>query len=88
MIFDSQILFLNNMSRQVYTNRLSCGGMVFTIGVEPRRAYHQDVAVALALCEHFLQGRGAYRVHGGGFAGTAAAVSSKSSIYPMPLPVL
>ena len=34
---------------------------------------HQDVAVALALCEHFLQGRGAYRVHGGGFAGTVQA---------------
>ena len=34
---------------------------------------HQDVAVALALCEHFLRGRGAYRVHGGGFAGTVQA---------------
>ena len=34
---------------------------------------HQDVAVALALCEHFLKGRGAYRVHGGGFAGTVQA---------------
>ena len=34
---------------------------------------HQDVAVALALCEHYLCGRGAYRVHGGGFAGTVQA---------------
>jgi galactokinase len=34
---------------------------------------HQDVAVALALCEHYLDGRGAYRVHGGGFAGTVQA---------------
>ncbi len=34
---------------------------------------HQDVAIALALCEHYLQGRGAYRVHGGGFAGTVQA---------------
>ena len=34
---------------------------------------HQDVAVALGLCEHYLQGRGAYRVHGGGFAGTVQA---------------
>ena len=34
---------------------------------------HQDVAVALGLCEHFLKGRGAYRVHGGGFAGTIQA---------------
>ena len=34
---------------------------------------HQDVAVALALCRHALQGQGAYRVHGGGFAGTVQA---------------
>ena len=34
---------------------------------------HQDVALALALCDHYLAGRGAYRVHGGGFAGTVQA---------------
>ncbi len=34
---------------------------------------HQDVAVSLALCEHYLKGKGAYRVHGGGFAGTVQA---------------
>ena len=34
---------------------------------------HQDVAVSLGLCEHYLRGRGAYRVHGGGFAGTVQA---------------
>ena len=34
---------------------------------------HQDMAIALALCEHYLNGRGAYRVHGGGFAGTVQA---------------
>lgn len=34
---------------------------------------HQDMAVALALCEHYLAGEGAYRVHGGGFAGTVQA---------------
>lgn len=33
----------------------------------------QPMAVALGLCEHYLQGRGAYRVHGGGFAGTVQA---------------
>ena len=33
----------------------------------------QAVAVALGLCEHYLMGRGAYRVHGGGFAGTVQA---------------
>ena len=34
---------------------------------------HQDVALALAMCEQFLHGKGAYRVHGGGFAGTVQA---------------
>ena len=34
---------------------------------------HQDVAVALALCDTLLQGRGTYRVHGGGFDGTVQA---------------
>ena len=34
---------------------------------------HQDVAIALAVCEHLLNGKGAYRVHGGGFAGTVQA---------------
>ena len=33
----------------------------------------QEVALALALCDHLLNGRGAYRVHGGGFAGTVQA---------------
>ena len=33
----------------------------------------QDVAVSLALCAHYLGDRGAYRVHGGGFAGTVQA---------------
>ena len=33
----------------------------------------QPVAYALALCDTLLRGRGAYRVHGGGFAGTVQA---------------
>ena len=37
------------------------------------RPQQQAVAVALALCEKLLSGRGAYRVHGGGFAGTVQA---------------
>ena len=35
--------------------------------------HHQEVALALALCERLLEGRGACRVHGGGFAGTIQA---------------
>ncbi len=34
---------------------------------------NQDVAVALALCDRYLGGRGGFRVHGGGFAGTVQA---------------
>ena len=34
---------------------------------------HQEVAYALAMCDILLNGRGAYRVHGGGFAGTVQA---------------
>lgn len=33
----------------------------------------QAVGIVLALCEEYLQGKGAYRVHGGGFAGTVQA---------------
>jgi galactokinase len=34
---------------------------------------HQELLVTIALCEHILAGRGAVRVHGGGFGGTAQA---------------
>ena len=33
----------------------------------------QDVALALALCDDLLKEKGAFRVHGGGFAGTVQA---------------
>ena len=34
---------------------------------------NQAVALVLALCEKYLDGKGAFRVHGGGFAGTVQA---------------
>ena len=34
---------------------------------------HQEVAVTIAAAKHFLNGAGAVRVHGGGFAGTVQA---------------
>ena len=34
---------------------------------------HQGVSLALAMCENLLAGKGAWRVHGGGFAGTIQA---------------
>jgi len=37
------------------------------------RTARQEVALALSLCQHLLQGQGAFRVHGGGFAGTVQA---------------
>jgi len=37
------------------------------------RIEHQEMGVALAMCDTLLNGRGAYRVHGGGFAGTVQA---------------
>lgn len=39
----------------------------------PSKASEQPVALALALSEMILKGRGAWRVHGGGFAGTIQA---------------
>ncbi len=35
--------------------------------------HNQKVAVTLALCQEYLEGKGAFRVHGGGFAGTVQA---------------
>ncbi len=37
------------------------------------RAAAQELMVTIALCERILEGRGAVRVHGGGFGGTAQA---------------
>ena len=41
-------------------------------------AAHQEMALALALCEKYLKGLGACRVHGGGFAGTIQAFVPRS----------
>ena len=38
-----------------------------------RNSADQPVGVALAVAEHLLDGAGAFRVHGGGFAGTIQA---------------
>lgn len=39
----------------------------------PNTIHRQPIAFALALCDTLLQGQGACRVHGGGFAGTVQA---------------
>lgn len=45
----------------------------FREGAAMRRGEGQGIAFALALTENFLGGKGACRVHGGGFAGTIQA---------------
>lgn len=39
----------------------------------PSSVSEQGISLALALCERLLAGKGAWRVHGGGFAGTVQA---------------
>lgn len=41
---------------------------------------HQEMAIALALCDELLEGEGAFRVHGGGFAGTCQAFVPEEKI--------
>ena len=63
--FDAFLNYVNESGRaswMLLQNVIPCG-----------YAEHQDMAVTLALCAKLLQGRGAVRVHGGGFAGTALA---------------
>lgn len=43
----------------------------------------QSVSIVLALCERLLAGKGAWRVHGGGFAGTIQAFVPNSMIDEM-----
>ncbi|MDO4500983.1 MAG: galactokinase family protein [Erysipelotrichaceae bacterium] len=44
------------------------------------RPYSQSLALALALSDDYLQGEGAYRVHGGGFEGTIQAIVPKDRV--------
>jgi len=56
------------------TTRSGFSSWMYLQNISPAGATeHQEVAVALALCDTLLKGRGAYRVHGGGFAGTVQA---------------
>lgn len=41
--------------------------------ISPTRPKEQSLGLALYFCEQLLKGRGAWRVHGGGFAGTVQA---------------
>lgn len=46
----------------------------------PSDITHQELSVALAISEEILKGRGAYRVHGGGLAGTIQAFVPQSCL--------
>ena len=56
------------------TNRSGQSSFMYLQNIETyRSAAHQPVAVSLALAEKLLEGKGAFRIHGGGFAGTIQA---------------
>ena len=46
----------------------------------PSHIQQQGVSITLALCEKYLKGKGAYRVHGGGFAGTVQTFVPKNML--------
>lgn len=51
-----------------------CSSYMYLQNIIPAgETVHQEMGVALALCQRYLAGRGAFRVHGGGFAGTVQA---------------
>ena len=58
-----QVIRASGRSSFMYLQNVSPAGAV----------REQAMAVTLALCDHLLMGQGAFRVHGGGFAGTAQA---------------
>ena len=72
-----QVAALNNGDFDAFLNLVKQSGyssyMYLQNVIPAGYKQHQDVAVSLALCEHYLAGKGAYRVHGGGFAGTVQA---------------
>ncbi len=56
------------------TNESGESSWLYLQNITPAGAVeHQEVAFTLALCRRLLSGRGACRVHGGGFAGTVQA---------------
>jgi len=60
--------YLQLMKESGFSSQTALQNVVPTGSVEA-----QAVAIALALCKRLLGGKGGYRVHGGGFAGTVQA---------------
>ena len=63
--FDEFLRLINESGRSSYMYLQN----VFAASAPEKQA----VSLALALCDELLEGRGAFRVHGGGFAGTIQA---------------
>lgn len=63
--FDEFLRLVNESGRSSY--------MYLQNVYAPVDTKNQAVSLALALCDELLSGRGAFRVHGGGFAGTIQA---------------
>lgn len=72
-----QVRALRQNDLQTFFHRVTESGRsswMYLQNIAPAGAIeHQDMAIALALCDTLLRGKGAYRVHGGGFAGTVQA---------------
>lgn len=72
-----QVVALKNKDMATFLNLVKESGRsswMYLQNITPTGAVkNQEVAVALAMCDTLLQGKGAYRVHGGGFAGTVQA---------------
>lgn len=72
-----QVRALQNGDFSAYLREVTASGLssfrYLQNTIVPNTPEHQDVAVTIAICEQILDGRGAVRVHGGGFAGTVQA---------------
>lgn len=74
---DAQINALKRGDLDAFFRLVTASGRsswMYLQNVNPANAVkNQPVAFALALCDMLLNGKGAFRVHGGGFAGTVQA---------------
>ncbi len=74
---DQQVEALENRDFERFLGLVSSSGHSSYMYLQNVDTYrdpaHQPVAVALAMARYYLAGRGARRVHGGGFAGTIQA---------------
>lgn len=72
-----QVQFLENEQFPEFLQEVNASGLSSSACLQnlsfPSEPEHQGAATAIALCQRLLDGRGAVRVHGGGFSGTVQA---------------